>query len=206
MPKKPCPYHKTPVNHTLEQCDMLKKFYGRAATKDAEAKKDGGDGDAGGFPALGVPLNNWGIPTENPQQAKAKRASLKHTGHGPRHGGPDGPPKRPTQRSTRAGSASLEGTRLPRAGSAPFEGVRLPRAGSASLEGPRRPRAGSASLEGALHAHARSRTRAFNVLTTAGRCHHAPGTRTPVLLHQLPRREPIPATVGDCATWPVPVP
>jgi hypothetical protein len=25
MLKKPCPYHKTPVNHTLEQCDMLKK-------------------------------------------------------------------------------------------------------------------------------------------------------------------------------------
>jgi hypothetical protein len=50
--KKPCPYHKTPVNHTLEQCDMLKRFYGRAAAKDDEAKKDGGDGDAGGFPAV----------------------------------------------------------------------------------------------------------------------------------------------------------
>jgi hypothetical protein len=24
MLKKPCPYHKTPVNHTLEQCDLLK--------------------------------------------------------------------------------------------------------------------------------------------------------------------------------------
>jgi hypothetical protein len=52
MLKKPCPYHKTPVNHTLEQCDMLKKFYGRAAAKETEAKKDGGDGDAGGFPAV----------------------------------------------------------------------------------------------------------------------------------------------------------
>jgi hypothetical protein len=52
MLKKPCPYHKTPVNHTLEQCDMLKQFYGRAAAKDDEAKKDGGDGDAGGFPAV----------------------------------------------------------------------------------------------------------------------------------------------------------
>jgi hypothetical protein len=30
MLKKPCPYHKTPVNHTLEQCDMLKKYYNRA--------------------------------------------------------------------------------------------------------------------------------------------------------------------------------
>jgi hypothetical protein len=31
---------------------MIKKFYGRAAAKEAEAKKDGGDGDAGGFPAV----------------------------------------------------------------------------------------------------------------------------------------------------------
>jgi hypothetical protein len=52
MLKKPCPYHKTPVNHTLEQCDMLKRFYGRAAAKDGKAKKDRGDGDTGGFPAV----------------------------------------------------------------------------------------------------------------------------------------------------------
>jgi hypothetical protein len=31
---------------------MLKRFFGRAAAKDDEAKKDGGDGDAGGFPAV----------------------------------------------------------------------------------------------------------------------------------------------------------
>jgi hypothetical protein len=100
-----------------------------------------------------------------------------HTGHGSRRGGPGGPPRRPTQRSPRAGSASLEGTHLPRVGSAPFEGVRLPRAGSASLEGSRRPQAGSASLEGAPRAHACSHTRvrAFNALTMAGRRHHAPG-------------------------------
>jgi hypothetical protein len=52
MLKKLCPYHKTPVNHTLEQCDMLKKYYSRATTKDDEAKKDGGDGDTGGFPVV----------------------------------------------------------------------------------------------------------------------------------------------------------
>jgi hypothetical protein len=112
----------------------------------------------------------------------------------------------PLKRSPRAGSASLEGARLPRAGSARFEGVRLPRAGSASLEGLLRPRAGSASLEGAPHAHACSRTRALNALTTAGRRHHAPGARAPAPSHQLPRREPIPATVEGCAAWPVPVP
>jgi hypothetical protein len=37
MLKKPCPYHKTLVNHTLEQCDMLKKYYSRAAAKEGEA-------------------------------------------------------------------------------------------------------------------------------------------------------------------------
>jgi hypothetical protein len=41
MLKKPRPYYKTPVNHTLEQCDLLKRYYSRAAAKDGEAKKDG---------------------------------------------------------------------------------------------------------------------------------------------------------------------
>jgi hypothetical protein len=53
MLKKSCPYHKTPVNHTLEQCDMLKKYYSRVAAKDGEAKKDSGEGDAGGFLIFG---------------------------------------------------------------------------------------------------------------------------------------------------------
>jgi hypothetical protein len=52
MLKKLCPYHKTPINHTLEQCDMLKKYYSHATAKDGEARKDGGDGDVGGFPAV----------------------------------------------------------------------------------------------------------------------------------------------------------
>jgi hypothetical protein len=52
MLKKSCLYHKTPVNHTLEQCDMLKKYYSRATAKEGEAKKDGGDGDACGFPVV----------------------------------------------------------------------------------------------------------------------------------------------------------
>jgi hypothetical protein len=73
MLKKPCPYHKTPVNHTLEQCDMLKRFYGRATTKDGEAKKDGGDGDAGGFPAVeNVFVIFWG-PTVDMSSRQRKR-------------------------------------------------------------------------------------------------------------------------------------
>jgi hypothetical protein len=73
MLKKPCPYHKTPVNHTLEQCDLLKRFYGRTAAKDAEAKKDGGDGDAGGFPAVENVFLIFGGPTVDMSSRQRKR-------------------------------------------------------------------------------------------------------------------------------------
>jgi hypothetical protein len=106
------------------------------------------------------------------------------------------PPRWPSRRALRAGFASLEGTRLPRGGSVPFEGVRSPRAGSAPLEGPLpleqgppRSRAPRAHTPAPVHW-------AFNALTPAGRCHRAPGARAPVPPHQLPRREPIPITVG----------
>jgi hypothetical protein len=73
MLKKPCPYHKTPVNHTLEQCDMLKRFYGLAAAKDDEAKKDGGDGDAGSFPAVENVFLIFGGPTIDMSSHQRKR-------------------------------------------------------------------------------------------------------------------------------------
>jgi hypothetical protein len=63
MLKKPCPYHNTPVNHTLEQCDLLKRYYSRAVAKDGEAKKDGGDGDTGGFPSVKNVFLIFGGPT-----------------------------------------------------------------------------------------------------------------------------------------------
>jgi hypothetical protein len=73
MLKKPCPYHKTPVNHTLEQCDMLKKYYSRAATNDGEAKKDGGDGDVGGFPAVENVFLIFGGPIVDMSNSQRKR-------------------------------------------------------------------------------------------------------------------------------------
>ena len=36
MLKKPCPYHKGSVNHTLEQCEMLRKYYNRVAHRDED--------------------------------------------------------------------------------------------------------------------------------------------------------------------------
>jgi hypothetical protein len=73
MLKHPCPYHKTPVNHSLEQCDMLKKYYSRAAAKDGEAKKDGGDGDAGGFLAVENVFLIFGGPTVDMSNIQRKR-------------------------------------------------------------------------------------------------------------------------------------
>jgi hypothetical protein len=73
MLKKPCPYHKKPVNHTLEQCDMLKRFYGRATAKDDEAKKDGGDGDAGGFPPWRMSSSSsGGRPSTSPATSASR--------------------------------------------------------------------------------------------------------------------------------------
>jgi hypothetical protein len=73
MLKKPCPYHKTSVNHTLEQCDMLKKYYSRTAAKDGEANKDGGVGDAGGFPAVENVFLIFGAPTVDLSNIQRKR-------------------------------------------------------------------------------------------------------------------------------------
>jgi hypothetical protein len=72
MLKKSCPYHRTPVNQTLEQCDMLNKYYSRAAAKDGEANKDGGDGDAGGFPAVENVFLIFGGPTVNMSNSQRK--------------------------------------------------------------------------------------------------------------------------------------
>jgi hypothetical protein len=70
---KPYPYHKTQVNHTLEQCDMLKKYYSHAAAKEGEAKKDGGDGEAGGFPAVENVFLIFEGPTVDMSNSQRKR-------------------------------------------------------------------------------------------------------------------------------------
>jgi hypothetical protein len=153
------------------------------------------------------PLKQQGNPRlKHATKPNTPRLTMQDTTHAAE--APNGPPRRPSRRSPRAGFASLEDARPPRVGSIPFEGVHLPRAGSASLEGPlplergqprsraRSPRTGSASLEGAPHACTCYRTLAFNALTPAGQRHHAPGAHAPVPPHQLPRRDPIPATVG----------
>ena len=45
MLKKPCPYHKGPVNHTLKECDMLCNYFNCLGRKDEAKKKDTEDRD-----------------------------------------------------------------------------------------------------------------------------------------------------------------
>jgi hypothetical protein len=52
---------------------MLKKYYSRATTKDVESKKDGGDGDAGGFPAVENVFLIFGGPTVDMSNSQRKR-------------------------------------------------------------------------------------------------------------------------------------
>jgi hypothetical protein len=52
---------------------MLKRFYGHATAKDGEAKKDGGDSDAGGFPAVENVFLIFGGPTVNMSSSQHKR-------------------------------------------------------------------------------------------------------------------------------------
>jgi hypothetical protein len=52
---------------------LAQAVYGRAAAKDAEAKKDGGDGDAGGFPVVENVFLIFGGPTVDMSSHQRKR-------------------------------------------------------------------------------------------------------------------------------------
>jgi hypothetical protein len=52
---------------------MLKKYYSRAAAKDGQVKKDGGNGDAGGFPTVENVFLIFGGPTVDMSNSQRKR-------------------------------------------------------------------------------------------------------------------------------------
>jgi hypothetical protein len=47
MLKESCPYHRGPVKHTLEECDMLRRYFNKARPS-SEDGKDQGNNDKGG--------------------------------------------------------------------------------------------------------------------------------------------------------------
>jgi hypothetical protein len=47
MLKESCPYHRGPVKHTLEECDMLRRYFNKAGPS-AEGGKDQGNNKKGG--------------------------------------------------------------------------------------------------------------------------------------------------------------
>jgi hypothetical protein len=47
MLKESCPYHRGPVKHTLEECDMLRRYFNKAETL-TEGGKDQGNNKKGG--------------------------------------------------------------------------------------------------------------------------------------------------------------
>ena len=74
MLKKPCPYHKGSVNHTLEQCEMLMKYYNHVAHRDEDKKKDTGDkGGDDEFPLVENAFFIFGRPTTNMTSWQRKR-------------------------------------------------------------------------------------------------------------------------------------
>jgi len=66
MLKKSFPYHKGSVNHTLEQCKMLRKYYNRVVHRDEFKKKDADDkGGDGKFPLVENVFFIFGGPAAN---------------------------------------------------------------------------------------------------------------------------------------------
>jgi hypothetical protein len=47
MLKESCPYHRGPIKHTLEECDMLRRYFNKAGPS-AEGGKDQGNNNKGG--------------------------------------------------------------------------------------------------------------------------------------------------------------
>jgi hypothetical protein len=74
MLKKPCPYHKGRVNHTLEECHVLCKYFNRLGRKD-KAKKEKDEDDKGGdvYPSVENMFFIFGGSTANMNARQRKR-------------------------------------------------------------------------------------------------------------------------------------
>ena len=82
MLKEPCPYHKGPVKHTLEQCDMMRRYFAKfSPSTDGDPKggpDDEGNDKDGVFPEVRNCFMIFGGPTVNlsARQRKQERREV----------------------------------------------------------------------------------------------------------------------------------
>jgi hypothetical protein len=64
MLKEPCPYHKGPTNHNLEDCHMLRRYFESLGIKKDDKKDDPkGDDKDEGFPEIHDCFMIYGVPS-----------------------------------------------------------------------------------------------------------------------------------------------
>jgi hypothetical protein len=74
MLKEPCPYHKGPTNHNLEDCHMLRRYFGGAGVKKDDKKEDPKSDDKnGGFPEIHDCFMIYGGPSTRLSARQRKR-------------------------------------------------------------------------------------------------------------------------------------
>jgi hypothetical protein len=76
MLKEPCPYHKGPMNHNLEDCHMLQRYFESFCIKKDDKKKDPkekGDDKDEGFPEIHDYFMIYGGPSTRLSACQRKR-------------------------------------------------------------------------------------------------------------------------------------
>jgi hypothetical protein len=83
MLKESCPYHRGPVKHTLEECDMLRRYFNKAGPsaeggKDQGNNKKGGDGKKSSQRSTTASLSmvgKWRMPRLDTTSRSAERSA-----------------------------------------------------------------------------------------------------------------------------------
>jgi hypothetical protein len=74
MLKEPCPYHKGPMNHNLEDCHMLQRYFESIGVKKDDKKEDPkGDDKDEGFPEIHDCFMIYGGPSTPLSSRQRKR-------------------------------------------------------------------------------------------------------------------------------------
>jgi hypothetical protein len=77
MLKEPCPYHKGPTNHNLEDCHMLRRYFESIGVKKDDKKEDPkGDDKDEGFPKIHDCFMIYGGPSTRLSTWQRKRECL----------------------------------------------------------------------------------------------------------------------------------